>query len=95
MYKVLRLHYAFCGILAVLYITILALDIRDVVNEVRTEVFAIYRLRVVGQTLDADKLDIAFDALYSAATIEVIIGGLWGLFIFRRRGESIKVCRRQ
>ena len=90
---ILQLHYTFCGVLFVLYLAILAFDIKDVVDAVNRYGDPHYRQYARARTIPVEnKLDVAFSALYFVASVEVLLGSVWAMITVHKRGLPAKVC---
>ena len=86
---ILRAHYVLCGILFALFLATFAFQIRDVVVQVQD--YGLYYTRIRRSIPVSYKLDVAYDALTFVASVEILIGSLWGVVRSRGQGQPLKV----
>ena len=85
--KILYARYAVCGVLFALFLAILALGIRDVVLQV--EGAGSSYLGFSRHTVPTFyKLDVAYSALVFVASLEILVGSIWG--VVRSIGQDEK-----
>jgi len=71
--RILWLHYAFCGLLFVIYITIFGLEVRGLYTEVFDGESIIYFVRDIPVQ---DVVNVVFDALYAGASFEIFVASI-------------------